>query len=194
MDAKKFGSFIAVLRREKGMTQADLGAILQVTDKAVSRWERGLGFPDINTIEPLANALEVSVMELMRSEKIQEPETAREASEAIVNTFALVRQHRCRERRVLLRIFFLALAALGAVLLLDSLPLWAQGMYLAFVFLPLLCFFSGGAMLFYSLMRRRNRQPCGQSVLAGCLLLLFPIGMALFFVIAGAAGLGPVPS
>ena len=45
---------------------------LQVTDKAVSRWEQGLGFPDINTIEPLADALELSVLELMKSERMNE--------------------------------------------------------------------------------------------------------------------------
>ena len=57
MDAKKFGMFIATLRKEKNMTQVDLAKKLQVTDKAVSKWERGLGFPDINSIEPLADAL-----------------------------------------------------------------------------------------------------------------------------------------
>ena len=61
MDAKKFGTFIATLRKENNMTQVELTQKLQVTDKAVSKWERGLGFPDINTIEPLADALGVSV-------------------------------------------------------------------------------------------------------------------------------------
>lgn len=46
MDAKKFGAFIAAMRKEKNMTQMDLARKLQVTDKAVSKWERGLGFPD----------------------------------------------------------------------------------------------------------------------------------------------------
>ena len=69
MDSKVFGQFIASVRKEKNMTQADLANIIGVTDKAVSRWERGIGFPDINTLEPLANALEISVLELMRSEK-----------------------------------------------------------------------------------------------------------------------------
>ena len=72
MDAKKFGSFIAATRKESNMTQMDLARKLQVTDKAVSKWERGLGFPDINTIEPLADALGVSVLEIMRSERIAE--------------------------------------------------------------------------------------------------------------------------
>ena len=66
MDAHKFGAFVARRRKERNMTQADLASKIQVTDKAVSRWERGLGFPDIHIIEPLADALEVSVLELMK--------------------------------------------------------------------------------------------------------------------------------
>ena len=69
MDAQKFGAFIAQCRKEKGMTQSDLAAKIMVTDKAVSRWERGKGFPDINLLLPLAEALEVSVLELMHSER-----------------------------------------------------------------------------------------------------------------------------
>ncbi len=71
MDATKFGSFIAKSRKDKNMTQAELAIKIKVTDKAVSRWERGLGFPDINTLEPLAEALGVSILELMKSEKIE---------------------------------------------------------------------------------------------------------------------------
>ena len=51
------------------MTQAELAEKIHVTDKAISRWERGLGFPDIQTLEPLAQVLGISVLELMRSEK-----------------------------------------------------------------------------------------------------------------------------
>ncbi len=57
MEAKELGLFIAKLRKEKQITQAELAKRLNVTDKAVSRWERGLGFPDINTLEPLADSL-----------------------------------------------------------------------------------------------------------------------------------------
>lgn len=69
MDSKVFGQFISSIRKEKNFTQADLAGIIGVTDKAISRWERGIGFPDINTLEPLANALDISILELMRSEK-----------------------------------------------------------------------------------------------------------------------------
>ena len=69
------------------MTQADLALKIQVTDKAVSRWERGIGFPDINTIEPLANALEVSVLELMKSERMAANQVEKEeAAEVITDT------------------------------------------------------------------------------------------------------------
>lgn len=74
MDSRKFGEFIAMIRKEKGWTQTELAEKLNVTDKAVSRWERGLGFPDINTVKPLADALEVSVLEIMQSEKEPEDE------------------------------------------------------------------------------------------------------------------------
>ena len=57
MDAKEFGAFLAQVRRERNMTQAELAQQLHVTDKAVSRWERGIGLPDINTLEPLADVL-----------------------------------------------------------------------------------------------------------------------------------------
>jgi len=93
MDPQKFGAFIASVRKEKHMTQSDLAEKLRVTDKAVSRWERGLGFPDIHSFEPLANALEVSVLELIRSEK--DPQVTREvASAALVDTMNVAKQQR----------------------------------------------------------------------------------------------------
>lgn len=65
MEPKELGLLIVKLRKEKQITQAELGKRLNVTDKAVSRWERGLGFPDINTLEPLADSLGISLSELI---------------------------------------------------------------------------------------------------------------------------------
>ena len=77
MDAKMFGAFLARVRREQGLTQAELAEQLHVTDKAVSRWERGVGLPDINTLEPLADALGLSLADLMHChDPAQEPPTA----------------------------------------------------------------------------------------------------------------------
>ena len=69
MDPEKFGAFVALCRKEKNMTQLELAQKLKVTDKAVSRWERGKGFPDISLLVPLAEALDITVLELMNSER-----------------------------------------------------------------------------------------------------------------------------
>lgn len=108
MEAKQFGQFIAGIRKEKKMTQAELAQQIHVTDKAVSRWERGLGFPDIQTLEPLAQALGITVLELMRSEKKeteeqdQQPEERRytqgEVAEMLQNAGDISRQQKKQDR------------------------------------------------------------------------------------------------
>ncbi len=69
MDNQKFGQFIASIRKEKGWTQMELAHKLNITDKAVSKWERGIGFPDLKMIEPLAQVLDISINEIMHAEK-----------------------------------------------------------------------------------------------------------------------------
>lgn len=69
MTKEKFGSFILKNRKALGMTQEELAQKLFVTNKAVSKWEKGLSFPDIAMFEPLAEALDVSVAELIAGEK-----------------------------------------------------------------------------------------------------------------------------
>ncbi|WP_308623085.1 helix-turn-helix transcriptional regulator [uncultured Enorma sp.] len=65
MTKQSFGSTIAALRKEKGMTQLDLAREMGVTDKAVSKWERDLSFPDVASLPKLALVLGVSVDELL---------------------------------------------------------------------------------------------------------------------------------
>ena len=91
MDAKELGKFIAVLRKENNITQIELAKRLHVTDKAVSRWERGLGFPDINTLEPLADALGISLVELMQSKRNDSKATisTEKAEELLLDTIQL---------------------------------------------------------------------------------------------------------
>ena len=75
IDNAQFGSFVAQLRREKGYTQKQLAQRLCISDKAVSKWERGLSLPDISMLLPLAEALEVSVTELLESRRIDVAES-----------------------------------------------------------------------------------------------------------------------
>ena len=65
MDAMKTGSFIAKKRKERNMSQKQLAEYLHITDKAISKWERGLSFPDITILIPLSEALNVSLYELL---------------------------------------------------------------------------------------------------------------------------------
>lgn len=70
MDSKKTGSFIAVLRKEKKYTQAQLAEMLNVSNRTVSKWENGDGFPDITTLPAIAEVLGVTVDELLAGEKV----------------------------------------------------------------------------------------------------------------------------
>lgn len=78
MDVQKTGTFISELRKEKNLTQKQLAEILYVSDKAVSRWETGKGFPELSIMEDLAGALDVSVAEIMKGERIDHDVSSRE--------------------------------------------------------------------------------------------------------------------
>ena len=71
MDNEKFGNFIKELRKEKNLTQKQLADKINITDKAVSKWERGLSFPDITMLNILSKELEVSVEELLNGERFR---------------------------------------------------------------------------------------------------------------------------
>lgn len=69
MTAAEMGAFIAKNRKARNMTQSELAQRLNVTSQAVSRWERGLGFPDIGTLLPLADALGIGIDELINTKR-----------------------------------------------------------------------------------------------------------------------------
>ena len=71
MDKYITGSVIRKIRESKKMTQEELAEKIYVSSKAVSKWENGQGFPDISLIEPLSKALDISVIELLSGEHIQ---------------------------------------------------------------------------------------------------------------------------
>ncbi|MBQ6595686.1 MAG: helix-turn-helix domain-containing protein [Clostridia bacterium] len=71
MDRYVTGAIIRELREKRRMTQAELAGILHVSDKTVSKWETGRGYPDITLLEPIAGALGVSVMELLNGTAVR---------------------------------------------------------------------------------------------------------------------------
>ncbi len=80
------GLFIKEKRNEKGLTQKDLAEILNCTDKAVSRWETGKGFPEVSFLIPLSEALDVSVNEIILGEEIKKEEIIEKTNNVIVET------------------------------------------------------------------------------------------------------------
>ena len=72
MSNKNIGEIISSLRKEKGMTQTDLAEKMNVTDKAVSKWERNLSCPDINSIPKLAEVIGTTVEELLNAQTKKE--------------------------------------------------------------------------------------------------------------------------
>jgi transcriptional regulator with XRE-family HTH domain len=71
MDRYVTGAVIRRLREKKKITQEELADMIHVSGKAVSKWETGQGFPDISLLEPLAKALDISVIELLSGEDIR---------------------------------------------------------------------------------------------------------------------------
>ena len=70
MNQIKIGKFIAKLRKEKNLTQIQLAEKLLITDKAISKWERGIAMPDTSIMLELCDVLEISVNELLCGERI----------------------------------------------------------------------------------------------------------------------------
>ena len=71
MDPKKTGELIATLRRERNLNQSELAEHIGVTNKAISRWETGRGYPDIETLPKLSEVLGISIPELLEGERFQ---------------------------------------------------------------------------------------------------------------------------
>ncbi len=72
MDLSKIGKLIKEKRKEKSLTQEELASKLSISDKAVSKWERGLSLPDISLLIPLSEILDISLYELLSGEKTKE--------------------------------------------------------------------------------------------------------------------------
>ena len=86
MKKQTLGMMISSLRKEKGMTQLELAEKMGVTDKAVSKWERDLSFPDINSIPKLAEIFDVSVDDLMQVKTETKENMSKNKVDEIVDT------------------------------------------------------------------------------------------------------------
>ena len=114
MDAKITGCFIAQLRKELGLTQKELAEKLEVTDKAISRWETGKGLPDTSLLKPLAEIFGVSVGELLSGKRMDDSQIKSQADHIILESLGY--EERQEKWKGILRYVFLGvLVALGGM-------------------------------------------------------------------------------
>lgn len=121
LDIERIGSFIRELRKEKDLTQKELADALHITDRAVSKWERGLNAPDIALLEPLSKILGVTVGELIRGQREGEPQMDETKSLLDYSKSEIARKVRGERKRYA--------AILALVLLLAGALLWRSGIF-----------------------------------------------------------------
>ena len=118
MDNAKTGALIREARTARGMTQKQLAETLNITDRAVSKWERGLSAPDIALLEPLAEALGVTVLELIRGEHDESAAPEADAAVRVILDYSRSelrkRLRRLRERHLFAVVLTLLIIAAAA--------------------------------------------------------------------------------
>ena len=119
IDKAKFGAFVAQLRKEKGLMQKELAEQLYVSDKVVSKWERGLSIPDVAILVPLAEILGVTVTELLECRRLpkDEPMDSRQTEEIVKKVIGLSEeeQRKYRPDRLKRGLQLFLCAAVGAL-------------------------------------------------------------------------------
>ncbi len=103
MDREQFGAFITERRKALNMTQKDLSERLRLSDKAISKWERGLSYPDITLLEPLSFILDVSIVELIEGRQMNTEEMIekKEVDEMLQKTMELNNEEREQTARMI---------------------------------------------------------------------------------------------
>lgn len=99
MDTRAIGRFVAELRKEKKLTQEELGKKLGVTNKTISRWENGNYMPDISLLIPLSRELNISVNELLLGRRLQTNEFQIEADRNLVLSFKQIKLLQTRKKQ-----------------------------------------------------------------------------------------------
>lgn len=128
MNNEKTGLLIRQLRKEKGMTQKELAQQLHITDRAVSKWERGLCAPDLSLLEPLAGALGCSILELIEGERAAPAEYTPETEEGAKRALAYSIGEAARKIRAVRKQYLGCIAlCLAAAAVLCALALWHSG-------------------------------------------------------------------
>lgn len=173
-------SFIFRLRQEKGWTQSELARILSVTEKTLSKWERGIGFPNIKTFELLARISGKTLTELLGQEG---------QDDELLEAIAIYKGEIKTKDRII--VILLGALIFTMVFLLDSMEL------IGFVSLclPVLISLIGIIFVFIGQQQRRKKnKSLWLFILGGCFLAYPLVFYVLFFIIVPVVYGGPVPT
>ena len=146
MDLIKIGKFIASCRKKKNLTQEQLAEKLYITDRAVSKWERGLSLPDADKMLDLCNILDINVNELLNGEKIDMKDYEKRNEELLVE---IAREDEKKNKRLLLDMWVLTITAclfyIGIIVLaantLDEGPILGTVICISTFLLVCVCFY-----------------------------------------------------
>lgn len=97
MDAKQVGLFIQELRKEKGITQKELADILHVSDKTISRWETGKGYPEVSLMKAISEYFEITVTELLSGCRLSTIEYKEHSEDILVTSLSKNRKRHILE-------------------------------------------------------------------------------------------------
>ena len=131
INASTTGKKIAELRKEKGLTQKDLAEKLNVTDKAVSKWERGINFPELTVMEILATELDTTVVDLLSLEKATSEEVVEEVTKiSLAEKNSILNELRIRSYLKILIEVVLFIALVKTSKILNDNGIYGQGQML----------------------------------------------------------------
>ncbi len=98
MDVQKIGAFLAELRKERNLTQDELGMQIGVTNKTISRWENGNYLPPVEMLQILSNKFDVSINEILNGERISNNDykdiSEQNLKSALINSDLVIKKHR----------------------------------------------------------------------------------------------------
>ena len=106
MDLIKIGKFISTKRKEKNLTQEELAEKLLITDRAVSKWERGLSLPDADKMLDLCKILDINVNELLNGEKINMKDYEKKTDELLIE---LAKQEEIKNKKIITDMYVLTI-------------------------------------------------------------------------------------
>ena len=122
MNQEKIGKFISKVRKEKKITQKQLAEKLEITDRAISKWENGKSMPDLALLKPLCNILDITINELLSGEYISKEKKEETLEDNIVNAI----NYSKKKENIYELIFYLFILLFGVIMIVISMSIFSS--------------------------------------------------------------------